>query len=159
MGTHPIFESDFDCLTDMNRIILSRPSVLVQSIRLKGDNQHSTGPTMRHNWRQRNDRRTMLKSKMKHIVKNNLKVVYSPETGASHLAGQLDPVAYNIVRTETQRMMDQRTERIESYSESEVARMRSEGVRPIEIENAKLKIINEFRGNDFFYMPSSQISK
>ena len=64
---------------------------------------------MRHNWRQRNDRRTMLKSKMKHIVKNNLKVVYSEETGASHLAGQLDPVAYNIVRTETQRMMDERT--------------------------------------------------
>ena len=35
--------------------------------------------------------------------------MYSAETGASHLAGQLDPVAYNIVRTETQRMMDERT--------------------------------------------------
>ncbi|CAG5106694.1 Oidioi.mRNA.OKI2018_I69.chr1.g2959.t1.cds [Oikopleura dioica] len=142
----------------MNRIILNRPSVLLQSIRFKGDNQHSTGPTMRHNWRQRNDRRTMLKSKMKHIVKNNLKVVYSPETGASHLAGQLDPVAYNIVRTETQRMMDERTERIENYLEKEVARMKKEGVRPIEIENEKLKIINDFKGNDFYYMPS-QMSK
>jgi len=100
----------------------------------------------------------MLKSKMKHIVKNNLKVVYSAETGASHLAGQLDPVAYNIVRTETQRMMDERTERIENYLESEEARMRGEGVRPIEIENEKLKIINDFKANDFFYNPS-QISK
>ena len=36
-------------------------------------------------------------------------MVYSANTGVSHLAGQLDPVAYNIVRTETQRMMDERT--------------------------------------------------
>jgi len=145
-------------------------------------------------------------------------VVYSADTGASHLAGQLDPVAYNIVRTETQRMMDERTgskihykkiefdgfrtknkktdfvrkrisykneigtkffffvrnsffctksvfvrnrrtqksssERIENYLESEVSRMRAEGVRPIEIENEKLKIINDFKANDFFYTPS-----
>merc|ERR1712189_15873 len=25
MGTHPIFESDFDCLTDMNRLIILTP--------------------------------------------------------------------------------------------------------------------------------------
>ena len=49
-------------------------------------------------------------------------------------------------------------ERIENYLESEEARMRAEGVRPIEIENEKLKIINDFKANDFFYNPS-QISK
>ena len=50
-------------------------------------------------------------------------------------------------------------ERIENYLEKEVARMKKEGIRPIEIENEKLKILNDFKGNDFYYMPNSQMSK
>merc|ERR1712050_508598 len=32
MGTHPIFESDFDCLTEMNRLVVANRTVLSRSI-------------------------------------------------------------------------------------------------------------------------------
>merc|ERR1712130_386868 len=152
MGTHPIFESDFDCLTEMNRLLTAVKPASIKPAAARSMSLTCTsyvdkakGPTVRQNWR--------VKSGFQKEVRMRNHPCACGKT--FHAKEVLCPVCYNVARTETNKLLEERRIRMENYIEFKTAQCKERGMRPIDIEEEVSRIRDDFVANGIFYDPKN----
>merc|ERR1712130_11521 len=162
MGTHPIFESDFDCLTEMNRLLTAVKPASIKpaaarsmSLTCPSYVDKAKGPTVRHNWRSKNRRRHVSKGKFGKIEGVRMRNHPCACGKTFHAKEVLCPVCYNVARTETNKLLEERRIRMENYIEFKTAQCKERGMRPIDIEEGVSRIRDDFVANGIFYDPKN----